>query len=107
MSWRSKRINSATWARVRKQVFERDGYRCTSCGKAGRLECHHRVSLWKGGARYDLTNLETLCSRCHLAVTAEQNSKGSFNKKQFEILQASRRSWQAFVDARRRESASV
>ena len=98
MSWRSKRINKSKWERVRKQVFERDGYRCRSCGKAGRLECHHRVALWKGGARYDLKNLLTLCNRCHLGVTAEQDSKGPFDSQAWLRLRDARLSWKQFRD---------
>ena len=109
MSWRSKRINKSKWERVRKQVFERDGYRCQApgCGKAGRLECHHKVSLWKGGARYDLTNLASLCSRCHLAVTAEQNSKGPFDSQAWLRLRDARLSWKQFRDELRGESRHV
>ena len=50
----SRNHNSLTgtraWRRVRLLVFERDGYRCRCCGKAGRLECDHIVPLdsWKG-----------------------------------------------------------
>jgi len=38
-----------------KQVerLERDGYRCVFCGKPGRLDVAHVVSLGMGGNRYD------------------------------------------------------
>ena len=35
-------------------MFDRDGYRCRTCGKAGRLNCDHvKRSLKDGGAVYD------------------------------------------------------
>ncbi|MCY4572912.1 MAG: HNH endonuclease signature motif containing protein [Gemmatimonadetes bacterium] len=46
-------------------MFDRDGWRCTKCGRAGRLECHHVRPLWAGGGN-DLANLAALCRRCHL-----------------------------------------
>ena len=108
MSW-SKRINKSKWERVRKQVFERDGYRCQApgCGKAGRLECHHVKALWQGGARIDLQNLTSLCGRCHLAVTAEQNSKGPFDSQAWLRLRDARLSWKQFRDELRGESQHV
>ena len=48
-------------------MFERDGYRCQQCGKAGRLEAHHVLHLASGGSN-DLDNLRTLCRGCHIAV---------------------------------------
>ena len=54
------------WARVRRAAFERDGWRCVECGRPGRLEAHHVTALHKGGAPYDLDNLETLCRSCHI-----------------------------------------
>ena len=50
-------------------MFERDGWRCTACGKAGRLECDHRIPLAKGGAPYEPANLQTLCRGCHVEKT--------------------------------------
>ena len=55
------------WARVKRVVFERDGWRCVRCGGPGRLEGHHIVALRAGGAAYDPANVETLCRDCHIA----------------------------------------
>ena len=60
-------LNPARWAGTRYQVFERDGWRCTRCGKAGRLEAHHVIPLIHGGTRYELSNIRTLCRACHIA----------------------------------------
>ena len=46
-------------------MLERDGYRCRSCGKAGRLEVDHIEPLWEGGAE-ELDNLQALCKTCHI-----------------------------------------
>ena len=41
------------WSRVRRYVFERDGYRCRHCGKTGALECDHIKPL-EGSVRLTL-----------------------------------------------------
>ena len=68
MSWRAgERPSRRQWGKVRLKVFDRDGWACVKCGKAGRLEVDHRVPLEDGGAVYDLDNLQSLCRGCHLA----------------------------------------
>ncbi|MDE0520928.1 MAG: HNH endonuclease [Boseongicola sp.] len=59
-------LDKATWARARLACLQRDGYRCRRCGKASALEAHHVTPLEKGGAAYDLANLEALCRGCHI-----------------------------------------
>lgn len=53
------------WAAVRAEALRRDGWRCTRCGKAGRLEVHHIRPVVRGGAHYDLENLASVCRDCH------------------------------------------
>ena len=78
MSWRDRArpIDRRRWARVRRQVFQRDNWRCRACGKAGRLEAHHVQPLHKGGAPFDLDNLETLCRGCHIEAHRRKLSPG-------------------------------
>ena len=63
------------WQYVRRQVFERDGWRCLRCGRAGRLECDHVLPLDRGGDPWDMANLQTLCRICHIAKTAAENRR--------------------------------
>ena len=65
MSRRHSRLDARRWARVRREAFERDGHRCTECGKAGRLEAHHEPPLRDGADPYDLDGIVTLCRGCH------------------------------------------
>ena len=53
--------------------MERDGWRCSKCGKAGRLEVHHRVHLRDGGEPFALENLVTRCRPCHFGEHASQD----------------------------------
>ena len=73
MSRHHVRLNAARWRRVRREVFERDGWRCRECGKAGRLECDHVEPLEHGGAPWDMANLQTLCRTCHIEKTKLEN----------------------------------
>lgn len=66
MSREHFKLNSRRWKRVRRAAFDRDGWRCTRCGKRGRLEAHHKTALRDGGDPYDLANIETLCRSCHI-----------------------------------------
>lgn len=56
------------WKRLRRFVLQRDGYRCTVCGGAGRLEVHHRVAVADGGPELDPGNLTAVCVPCHLRL---------------------------------------
>ena len=59
----ARRRMPACWGRLRKQVLERDKYRCRRCARPGRLEVHHQ-----NGRPDDnrLENLVTLCRSCHI-----------------------------------------
>lgn len=50
---------------------------CSICQEKGRLseavEVDHIVPLSDGGAPYDYDNLQSLCHRCHVIKTAEEN----------------------------------
>ena len=69
-------LNARRWATVRRFVFERDGYRCTSCGKAGRLECDHITPLEREPDQdlYALDGLQALCRGCHIEKTRKERS---------------------------------
>lgn len=54
---------------LRKQVFERDGYRCRQCDGWEDLEADHIVP-WSRGGKHELANLQTLCGRCNRAKGA-------------------------------------
>ena len=71
------RLHWRRWQAVRRAVFKRDAYRCTSCGKAGRLECDHVQPLERepGQDPYDVNGLQTLCRSCHIAKTAAENRR--------------------------------
>lgn len=60
---------SRRWKGVRVQVLRRDGWRCVSCGSAGRLEVDHVKPIRDGGAPYDMSNLQALCPSCHTRKT--------------------------------------
>ena len=59
--------NLQRWKRLRRTILDRDGWRCQSCGRAGRLEVHHKTPVREGGAIWDPANLTTLCYRCHVS----------------------------------------
>ena len=58
------------WRVLRKRVFQRDGYKCVTCGRRTGLECDHIRPIEKAGDWLDMGNLQTLCRGCHIAKTA-------------------------------------
>ena len=70
------KLDRKRWALLRLRIFERDGWRCRTCGRVGKTECDHIVPLHKNGAPYDRNNLQTLCSGCHRQKTLEDNGHG-------------------------------
>jgi hypothetical protein len=57
--------NVKLWYKLRKIVFERDGYTCVYCFQyGGKLEADHITPLSRGGSN-DLSNLVTACRRCN------------------------------------------
>ena len=75
MSGNHIRVHGSRWTVTRHVVFERDRWRCRSCGRAGRLECDHVTPLQMGGDPYDPSNLQTLCRTCHIAKTRRENRR--------------------------------
>jgi 5-methylcytosine-specific restriction endonuclease McrA len=57
--------NSAAWQKARALARQRDGQRCVSCGATEKLEVHHIIRVADGGDAFALSNLRTLCIRCH------------------------------------------
>ena len=77
MSKNHIRLNPTRWAAVRRAVFERDGWRCVKCGKAGRLECDHITPLQRqpGQDPWDVNGLQTLCRAGHIEKTRHENRR--------------------------------
>ena len=90
-------LSGRRWRATRRRVFERDGWRCVQCGRAAPLECDHIVPLEKGGAPWDLDNLQTLCGGrdgCHVAKTrADRRARPETDED---------RAWKAIMDEIRR-----
>ncbi|MFD1394377.1 HNH endonuclease [Kroppenstedtia eburnea] len=62
-----KRPPREVWIEIRRVVWERDGRRCVRCETSLTLkECHidHKISGKLGTNK--LSNLRTLCRRCHV-----------------------------------------
>ena len=56
-------------ARLRHEVFRRDGYRCRECGATNKettLHVDHILPVSQGGTN-EISNLQTLCQKCNLA----------------------------------------
>ena len=81
-----KALDQRRWQLLRLRIFERDGWRCCSCGKAGRLECDHVVPLHRGGDPYDPANLQTLCVGCHIAKSRGERERPDPGREAWRAL---------------------
>jgi len=52
--------------KVRRAVYERDGWACVQCGSRERLTVDHKWPHIRGGTP-SLANLQTLCTKCNSA----------------------------------------
>ena len=69
-SWYTRNgINAGEWRRLRLKVLDLAGWRCQTCGKAGRMEVDHLTPLVHGGGKLDMENLAATCRPCHFAKT--------------------------------------
>ena len=79
MGWHdadSSKIDRRRWARLRREVLDRDSWKCVQCGRRGRLEVDHVIPMRWGGAVYELSNLQTLCrAPCHFEKSAAETRK--------------------------------
>ena len=78
MSRLHHQINRRAWAVVRHSALVRDGWRCRTCGRPGRLEVDHIKPLHQYSEDddpLDLDGLQTLCRRHHLEKTAGENRR--------------------------------
>lgn len=65
---------TARWGRVRRLVLARDDGLCQECSRDGRVQTGNQIDHILPAEEYpelfwELSNLETLCRRCHTAKT--------------------------------------
>jgi 5-methylcytosine-specific restriction protein A len=64
-------IRSRRWPPLRLAAKRRDGWRCIECASHGRLEIDHiKPVRTHPELAFELSNLQTLCPRCHARKTA-------------------------------------
>ena len=62
-----RRLDPESYGQLRKQILQRDGWRCQVCGSRKGLQVHHKQLRSQQGPDDDL-NLITLCAGCHEAL---------------------------------------
>ena len=62
-----RRCHTKGWARLRRQIIERDGGKCRVCGSRLILSIHHKIP-WHVVRLDEPANLVTLCKACHYQV---------------------------------------
>ena len=70
-----KMYSTARWKRVRKIALVRDNGLCQHCLEANAEMVDHIVEIKDGGDPYTLSNLQSLCNKCHAIKTKAEESK--------------------------------
>ena len=70
-------VYPTNWKAIANSCKERDGRKCTRCGKTtGPLHAHHIISKSKGGSDSRI-NLRTLCEECHTLMHPHMKQRRS------------------------------
>ena len=70
------------WKALRLQALDRDGWQCRECGERRRLEVDHVLPVaTHPHLSFDLSNLRTLCVRCHARKTRIEVGLGRPNPR--------------------------
>lgn len=73
-------LRSKRWQVVRLQAKRRDGFACIQCGSRLGLEVDHKEPVRTHPEKaYDLSNIQTLCGRCHARKTRIEVGMGVEN----------------------------
>lgn len=78
--------NKSKWDRLRRRVLETYGERCMRCGEKDiALEIDH-IQKWthRPDLRYDIDNLQVLCTLCHRWKTEQEEHGTSVNRLDFK-----------------------
>lgn len=62
------KLHRSFWDERKRQVFQRDNWRCRQCSSVLQLQADHVVNRSSGGT-HDMSNLQTLCANCHYMKT--------------------------------------
>lgn len=61
--------DSADYKKWRKEVYEKDVYKCVFCGSKEKINAHHIYSWhYYPEKRYDINNGITVCEKCHIKI---------------------------------------
>lgn len=79
----SRRITRGPrWASLRQQALKRDEWKCVECNARQRLEIDHIEPVrHRPDLAYELSNLQTLCVRCHSRKTRIEIGLAPLNPK--------------------------
>lgn len=61
------RLDATSYRELHRQVLQRDGWRCQTCGSMQHLQVHHLQFRSQAGGDLE-QNLITLCTECHARI---------------------------------------
>jgi 5-methylcytosine-specific restriction endonuclease McrA len=64
------RLDRPSYAKLHREILQRDNWRCQVCGRMQNLEVHHLQFRSHAGSDSE-ENLITLCATCHAAIHGE------------------------------------
>lgn len=67
-------LSSPLWWEIRSRVLDRDGHKCRACGHHAN-QVHHRKYSVLAMAGSDLSDLESICGKCHKRIEFRYSTK--------------------------------
>lgn len=76
------------WNEARKKVYERDKLTCQGCGEQNVVLHIHHLVPWNLSKSNSLTNLVSLCHKCHVTEENEFRRLGAPSLKMRRLIRA-------------------
>lgn len=106
---RSKYRTNEAWHSTRERVIKRDKGQCQGCGRqTTKAQVHHIKPRRQGGSNR-LSNLVTLCGRCHMTISPVPAFalRRAFGIKQSDIPAARRRIHSRIAEFQQRQKKTA
>lgn len=105
----SKYRTNEPWHAIRERVIKRDKGQCKGCGKQTKKAQVHHIKPRRQGGSNRLSNLVTLCGRCHMTISPVPAFalRRAFGIKQSDIPSARRRIHSSISEFQQRQEKTV
>lgn len=96
-----KKLQEKNWKLCREIVLIRDKFKCQICGSKENLQVDHAISRVHKILFYEISNLTTLCSKCHTTKSFQKGGNLDKRVDQIVIKREGQKKWNEMIDLSR------